>query len=140
MLWSSAELKSLDLNDSRLNNRAIKLLDSLCAKPTVSIPAACESWQDTKAAYRFFDNSKVTKEKLLESHKTSVLQRMSGEDTILLLQDTTELDYSGQKCNQGTGFLNNEARLGIYLHPTIAVTPERLCLGVTDLHNCVDRN
>lgn len=47
------------------------------------------------------------------------------------LQDTTELDFNGQGI-AGLGRLNYEARRGMYLHPTYAVTAEREPLGVLD--------
>lgn len=135
MSWAVEEFSSLNLGDRRLNNRAVKLLTDLGDDSIGSIPSACGNWKETKAAYRFFDNPKVTEEEVLRSHKEATLQRMKAENVVLLIQDTTELDFSGQKCNQGTGFLNNEARLGIYLHPTIAVTPERLCLGIINSYH-----
>ena len=33
---------------------------------------------------------------------------------------------------RGLGKLNYDSRRGMYLHPTVMVTPERLTLGVTD--------
>ncbi|MBN8497298.1 transposase, partial [Accumulibacter sp.] len=52
MGWAGEELKELDLGDRRLNKRAITLLDTLAAKPTLSIPSACSGWSETIAAYR----------------------------------------------------------------------------------------
>lgn len=48
------------------------------------------------------------------------------------LPDTTEIDYTGKNDIQGLGSLNYESRRGLYLHPTLAVTPERLPLGIFD--------
>lgn len=48
-----------------------------------------------------------------------------------MYQDTTELDFNGQEAD-GLGPLNYEARCGMYLHPTYAVTPGREPLGVLD--------
>ena len=45
------------------------------------------------------------------------------------LQDTTELDFNGQQI-QGLGPLSYEAQRGIYLHPTLAFSPEREPLDV----------
>lgn len=135
MSWSTEEFSSLDLGDKRLNDRAIKLLSDFGDNPVGSIPSACGGWKETKAAYRFFDNPKVTEDKVFSPHKEATLKRMESENVVLLVQDTTELDFSGQKCNQGTGFLNSEVRLGIYLHPTIAFTPKRLCLGVINAYH-----
>jgi hypothetical protein len=44
------------------------------------------------------------------------------------------LDYTGKHI-EGLGPLNYESRQGLYVHPTLAVTPERLCLGVLDAWN-----
>ena len=51
---------------------------------------------------------------------------------MLLIQDTTTLNYSGQYERTDIGPINHDKHRGILLHPTIAVTPERLCLGVID--------
>ena len=50
MGWAGEELKGVDLGDRRLNKRAITLLDTLAAKPTLSIPSACSGWSETIAA------------------------------------------------------------------------------------------
>jgi len=56
----AAELSAIDPGDRRLNHRAGKVLEALGKKPTVSIPAACRGWDETKAAYRLFDHSQLT--------------------------------------------------------------------------------
>ena len=57
---------------------------------------------------------------------------MAHHDVVLCIQDTTEIDYTGKHDIEGLGPLNYEARRGLYLHPTLAVTPERLPLGILD--------
>jgi hypothetical protein len=51
--WTEEEFVGLDLGDARLNKRARKLIETLAAKPMASIPQACDSWADTRGAYRF---------------------------------------------------------------------------------------
>lgn len=128
----AAELEGIDLGDKRLNRRARKLLSRLGDQPTVSIPAACGGWDETRAAYRLFDHHQVTAQQVLQPHYRASQQRMAEHRHILCIQDTTELDYTGKNDMQGLGPLNYENRRGLYLHPTLAVTPERLCLGVID--------
>lgn len=41
------------LPDSRLDERLERIVDKLSAKPEASIPEACGSWDEAKAAYRF---------------------------------------------------------------------------------------
>ena len=128
----AAELEGIELGDARLNRRAKKVLSRLGDKPTVSIPAACGGWDETRAAYRLFDHDKVTAQQVLEPHYQASQRRMADHRQVLCIQDTTELDYSSKGDIEGLGPLNYEARQGLYLHPTLAVTPERLCLGVID--------
>lgn len=132
MIALAAEFEGLDLGDVRLNRRARTLLTRLGDKPTASIPAACGGWDETRAAYRLFDNPKVTAQQVLEPHYQASHQRMKSHRQVLCIQDTTELDYSSKNDIEGLGPLNYETRRGLYLHPTLAVTPERLCLGVID--------
>jgi len=126
------ELQEMEVGDKRIRQRSIKLLETLGNNPQVSIPAACNGWSETKAAYRLFDNNKVTAQDILEPHYACSAERMSQHPVVLCVQDTTEVDYTGKTDIQGLGPLNYDTRQGLYLHPTLAITPSRLCLGVID--------
>ena len=130
----ATELTTIDLGDARLNQRARRVLGQLGDKPTVSIPSACGGWTETRAAYRLFDHEQVTAEKVLAPHTACTVERLREHPRVLCIQDTSELDYTGKTDIQGLGPLNYETRQGLYLHPTLAVTPERLCLGVLDVY------
>jgi len=132
MGWTSEEFDSVDLGDERLSNRLKKLAEVLSNQPGKSIPCNCRSWAETKAAYRFFENEKVTSEKILQPHIDSSIKRMEGEPVILLVQDTTVLNYTGQKQRSNSGPTVRDKTRGIFLHLTVALTPERLCLGIID--------
>ncbi len=58
------ELREIDLGDKRLNRRSELVMEALAANPEASINAACDGWGDTLAAYRLFNNSAVTPDKL----------------------------------------------------------------------------
>ena len=134
MSWEVEELQGIELGDERLNKRARKVLRSLGERPSLSIPSACKGWDETLGAYRFFQNEKVNLEKILAPHVEASLARANEHRTILLVQDTTELDYTPkQEKIEGVGVLNHERRQGFMLHPMLAITPERVCLGVLDL-------
>ena len=129
--WISDEFSALDLGDERLNKRAKTLMADLAAKPSASIPMACNGWSETLAAYRFLGNDKVDWREILAPHWSRTEARMGAHPVVLCLQDTTELDFNGQDI-AGLGPLNYEARRGMYVHPTYAVTPQREALGVLD--------
>ena len=63
----AAELTLIDLGDQRLNRRARRMLEKLGEKPTVSIPAACGGWGETRGAYRLFDHPEVTAERVVKA-------------------------------------------------------------------------
>ncbi|MCK4870409.1 MAG: transposase [Gammaproteobacteria bacterium] len=60
MDWIIEELTTLSLGDKRLERRAEKVLAQLSRNATDSIPTACGGAGETKAAYRFFDNDRVS--------------------------------------------------------------------------------
>jgi hypothetical protein len=129
--WTDHEFAELDLGDGRVNKRARKLMERFAANPSASIPDACDSWTETIAAYRFLGNGDVEWRDILAPHWARTQERMQAHPVVLCIQDTTELDFNGQE-TEGLGPLNYEARRGMYLHPTYAVTPGREPLGVLD--------
>jgi hypothetical protein len=132
MSWAQQEFKTLDLGDARRTLRLIKWVDDLSAQPTGSIPLACGGWPETKAAYRLLDNPALDWREVLEVHTERTGERMREYPVVLCIQDTTELDFSSQPGMAGLGRLNYEARQGVYVHPTLAVTPAGVALGVID--------
>jgi hypothetical protein len=123
------ELEGIDLGDERLNRRSKKVLETLAANPEASVNGACESWADTLAAYRFFDNRAVTPEKILAPHRAATVVRMRQQPVALIVQDTTELDYTAHPPRDAQ-CLNRLKRRGLYDHTHLALTPDQLCLGV----------
>jgi transposase-like protein/transposase Tn5 family protein len=131
--WIEDELRTLDLPDDRLNDRFRVLLERLGTKPTPSIPAACHGWAETQAAYRFFDNDRVTDQRLLQPHFDATLERIRQQPVVLLAQDTTELELTRPVERVG-GPLGDEDHWGVHTHVMLAVTPERLALGLVSSH------
>jgi hypothetical protein len=128
------ELEGIDLGDVRRNSRSQRVLEQLGRKPTLSIPSACGGWTETRAAYRLFDQKPVTAERVLAPHIERTVERIREHSRVLCIEDTSELDYTGKTDIQGLGPLNYESRQGLYLHPTLAITPDRLPLGVLHIH------
>lgn len=130
--WVVSEISSAELGDERLNRRLETVLRCLAAQPDKSIPTASRGWGETQAAYRFFDNEKVTAEKVLAPHQEATRQRMRPHPVVLCVEDTSELDFTSKPETEGLGPLSYESTRGIYIHPMLAVTPEGLCLGVLE--------
>ena len=126
------ELNGINLGDERLNKRSKHLVEALAANPEASINAACDGWGDTLAAYRFFDNPSVNPEELLRPHRQATVRRMREHPVVLLPQDTTELDFTKHPPKDAR-CLNKAERFGLYSHTHLAVTPDKLILGVVGI-------
>jgi hypothetical protein len=82
------------------------------------------------AAYRFFDNDKVTFENVLAPHIESSYRRVDHHRIVLLVQDTTELDLTRPHSEmQGVGRLQNGRRSGAHLHLLHAFATDGTPLG-----------
>jgi hypothetical protein len=129
--WVECEFRTLDLGDKRLDRRLTKVIGDLAARPLESIPAASEGWAETQGAYRLFRNEKVTAEKVLRSHGEETMRRTAKVPVALVLQDTTELDYSAKQGKlKDAGPISRETYVGMLLHPQLVVTPDGIHLGI----------
>jgi hypothetical protein len=136
--WANEEAASVKLGDERLDGRMAIVLSALGNRPTLSIPAACGGRAEMQAAYRFFDNDKVTFAKVLAPHYERTLQRLAGHEVVLLVQDTTEIDLTRpQQEVVGAGDLDGSRR-GVFLHLMHAFTPDGTPLG-TVWADCLNR-
>ena len=127
--WTEKETAGSRIRDKRLQSRLKKLLERLSKDPEESIPAAMEGWSETLAAYRFLDNDKVDYEGILEGHRQATEQRISKEAVVLLVQDTTFLTYGTDK-EIGLGTIHETQSDWYLLHPTVALTPGQVNLGI----------
>jgi hypothetical protein len=128
--WASEEMKTADLPDKRLNERLAIVLSQLAAQPTASIPAACGGYAEMTAAYRLFENERLSFEDVLQPHIDATRRRVAEQPVVILGQDTTELDFTRpQQQVVGAGPVDGGKRRGAFLHPLCAFTPDGVPLG-----------
>jgi hypothetical protein len=137
------ELATSEFQDVRLAKRFRRLVEQLGENVGESIPWACQDWDDTKAAYRFFSNDRVSAEQILAGHFQSTRERLpAGDAPILVVHDTTEFIYKRKDeaavgiVSKGSNRKDKQGRpvyfttCGICLHSSLAVTTEGLPLGL----------
>ena len=134
--WARREFQRSDLADGRLRKRLERLGASWERHPGQPLPAIFPGSAEQQAAYRFLHNNQVHGEDILQPHREALVERCRLESTVLLVQDTTTLNYSGLKdSTKGLGPLqerNGSAR-GLFVHAAVAFTPGRRPLGVSGL-------
>ncbi|HEY5813114.1 MAG TPA: transposase DNA-binding-containing protein [Terrimicrobiaceae bacterium] len=142
--WIDRECAECQFKDVRLQKRMGMLLEQMSGGVGESIPFVCQDWANTKAAYRFFSNERVSEEEILRGHFQSTRERLALEsDPILILHDTTEFSYTREE-TASIGILNRtptghyeqgrprlHTNCGILMHSSLAVTTEGLPLGLT---------
>jgi len=122
-MFISQELQKVNFNDDRLNKRALIIGNHFMDNPHKSIPQAFGDWANTKACYRFLNNQKVTRNKLIEPHYSQTIKRCNSADKVLLIQDTTTLSFGTHEGKKGFGPVNtkSEPGKGMFVHSTLAV-------------------
>jgi hypothetical protein len=129
------ELAGIELGDQRRNRRVAKLVARMAESPQESLRAACSGWAEAVAGYRLLDNEEVDSQKIIEAHREASLERAAQCQSVLLVQDTTEIDYSSHKAVKGTGPLSDPSRRGFFLHSHLLIGEEQaLLLGVCKIH------
>jgi len=115
-----------ELGDIRRTQRLVRLTDQLCKHPGGSLPDKLSSPKDLKALYRLCDRDEVTHAALMTAVRQAVLQDLDRrDDTILILHDATELDFSTVKSLSGQlGQVGRGLKRGYLCHNSLAVTPE----------------
>lgn len=128
--WAEDEFGDADLGDVRRTARLVQLASVLGAQPSASLPEATDDAASLKAAYRFFDNDYVRAEAMLKSHVRSTKARLQTVPLVLAVQDTTYLDWTDHPHTSGLGPLAAPSHQGLLAHTTLALTPERVPLGL----------
>ncbi len=85
--WATHTFGSADFHDRRLTKRFMAIATSFLQHTQSSIPQASNGWAATKAAYRFFANSKVQSETMLAAHHPDLLAKIGALPTVLGNQD-----------------------------------------------------
>ena len=130
--WITKELAGIELGDKRLNTRVLKLLDAASKQPQSSLNTMFHTRKEIQACYRFFSNDLVTESKVIEPHLQQTQERVRQQPVVLCPSDTTSLNYTSRKTLKDSGYLSSNNAQGFFMHTTIAITPDRLHLGVVD--------
>jgi len=127
--WIDREISGCEFRDARLGDRFRKLLTQIGSAMGQSIPLVCQDWANTKAAYRFFSNDRVSEADILAGHFQLTRDRAAAaEGLILVLHDTTEFSYQRENSETLAG---PEAMTFLRI---VTRTASSQCEGLAPLH------
>jgi len=127
----SEVFSEVDFGDKRLTNRLVETLEHMTNNSMESILGATKNRNSAKGFYRLLGNIKFSIDKLTEESRKFTIKKVLEHETILAIQDTTDINMNSHKKTEGLGY-SSEHVLGIKVHSCIAITPEGLPLGLLD--------
>jgi hypothetical protein len=112
------------LGDARRTKRLIKSANIIARHPGGSLPDKFKSPKDLKAFYRLCNCPDVTHDVILDAHRQVTMRRIENHDgPVLVIHDSTELDYTTHKSLKGLGQIGNGNRQGYIAHNSLMVNP-----------------
>lgn len=136
-VWVDHELDGGDFPDRRLKERLGKILGDLGRRIGGTLPAACQDWAATKAAYRFFSNPRVDESVILAGHFAATKARFAATTgPILVLHDTSEFSFQRDR-SEAIGQISlikgrhaTHTVCGVLMHSSLVLTRDGVPLGL----------
>lgn len=129
--WAEATFGSVQLGDPRRTRRAVAIAEALASEPDASLPRQLHDAAALEATYRFLHSGAVSYDELLRPHLQHTREQMGQAQRVLLIQDTTEVDYQQHPSTTGLGPIGNGSHHGFLLQSVLAVLPAtRQVLGL----------
>ena len=122
--WAEDTFGDVHLGDQRRTKRAVAIASAIAQEPAASLPAQMPDEAALEATYRFLQTPDVTYEQLIEPHVEQTRAQARAQQQVLLIQDTTEVDYQQHPTTTGLGPIGNGSHHGYLLQSVLAVVPD----------------
>jgi hypothetical protein len=109
----------------------VQVATAMMRNPSASLPHQLQSPAGLKATYNRLAQPDVTAEAVITPHAEHTRAAAGRRPRVLLIQDTTEVDYTAHPKTTGLGQIGDGQGRGYLLHTVLAVDPEdRQVLGL----------
>lgn len=122
--WAEQTFGPAHLGDHRRTERAVHMAAAIAHDPAASLPAQMHDPAALEAAYRFLQSPAIHYENLIRPHLEQTRAQAREAQTVLLIQDTTQVDYQAHPTTTGLGPIGNGTHHGFLLQSVLAVVPE----------------
>jgi hypothetical protein len=129
--WARYEFSGVVAGDKRRTRRLVATATAMMRNPSASLPAQLQAPAALKATYNLLHQEAVTPAAVMAPHTVNTRAAAGRRPRVLLIQDTTEIDYSAHPQTTGLGPIGDGNGRGYLLHSVLAVDPdERQVLGL----------
>lgn len=120
-LWAESNFAAAELGDRRRPRRLVDVAEQLAHQPQGSLPAHF-SWNPLRAVYRLCNRKEVTHAAVMATHFQLTRTEMEQAGVpVLIIHDTTELDFTSHKALEGTGPVGGGWGRGFLQHNSLAI-------------------
>jgi transposase-like protein len=132
--FGSLHFGEVQLGDLRRTRRLVRAADAIVQHPGGTLPQKLHDPYPLDAVYRLANRKEVTHATVLEPHRQRTLRLMRAADgPVLVIHDTTELDYTSLTSLTGLGQIGNGKGRGYECHNALAVhAASRTVLGLVN--------
>jgi Transposase DNA-binding/Transposase DDE domain len=121
--WAEETFGGVLLKDLRRTRRAVKAAERMAANASASLPAQMQRRKGTKALYRLLNEPDVTFAELMQPHWDQTRRQMETLPVVLLVQDSTDLDYTHHPRTSGLGPIGDDRGRGLLLQTDLSIDP-----------------
>jgi hypothetical protein len=128
--WAERNFATAQLGDGRRTRRLVESAARIAAHPEKAFPQVFD-WNDLRGFYRLCNRREATLTAVMLPHWEHTREAMAAQSLVLIVHDTTELDFSSHHALTGIGQIGNERGRGLLQHNSLAIVPQpRQVLGL----------
>lgn len=121
--WAREHFGAAELGDSRRTSRLVESAALIAAQPEKSFPCVFD-WNQLRGFYNLCNNDQATHQAIQRPHWEATRRAMANEPLVLIVHDTTELDFTSHHALTGAGPIGNGDGQGFLQHNSLAFAPD----------------
>jgi Transposase DNA-binding/Transposase Tn5 dimerisation domain len=128
--WAQHQFGQVDLGDVRRTRRLVSSATQIAQHPEHSFPQLFD-WDALRGFYGLCHRPEATLPTLQQPHWQHTREAMGQQPLVLIVHDTTQLDFTSHAALQGTGPIGEGHARGFLQHNSLAIVPQpRQVLGL----------
>jgi hypothetical protein len=121
--WAEETFGQAQLGDPRRTRRLVACAAQIACQPEKSFPQIFD-WNQLRAFYNLCGRSEARLQTIQQPHWLATRAAMAQQPLVLILHDTTVLDFTSHKALQGRGPIGNGGGRGFLQHNSLAFLPQ----------------